>query len=319
MSDVHLPKAIREQVAQAEALQQQMQAPPAGAETVSLEQLAAPQPSPAPAPEPQPEPTAQGENYEHKFKTLQGMFRAEVNNQVAAQLQQSRQREAKLLESLQQLEQKVTTLSTQQAKPAAPMDPKDVEAFGIELVEMVRRQASTEIASAVSTAVREITTRLDSLEQMSTRASSSAAMSAEQMFYFELGTLVPDWKAINGDAGFLTWLGEVDPVYGEQRQAALDRASSSMNAERAAAVFAAYKATLAKPTPKPTSELESQVAPGRSSGAPTNTQTQVQYVTQAQILKFYDDMRRGVYRGKQAEADAIEAAINLAIAESRVR
>lgn len=329
MSNVRLPRSIAQQVEAADEIQRQMQAAPAAANP--LDALIAAEPAPAPTPvapapaptpvepAPAPAPVAQPENWEQKFKTLQGMFRAEVNSQVAANLEQSRQREETLLRSVQQLEKRMGEL--QAAKPTSQMDPKDVEAFGLEMIEMVRRQASQEIASVVNTALADINTRLGNLERQAQGLNKSVAMTAEQAFYSDLARMVPDWKQLNTDAGFLDWLGQVDPVYQEPRQAALDRAVQMFSADRAAAVFAAFKASKA-PAPSQQSsqrELESQVAPSRSASSPTPTEASKPIVSQSDIVKFYDDMRRGLYVGREAYAAQLEAGINQAIAEGRVR
>lgn len=329
MSQVRLPRSIAQQVEAADEIQRQMQTQTAAN---PLDALIAPEPAPTPTPAPAPvaapapvEPTPQPasapqpDNWEHKFKTLQGMFRVEVNNQVAANLEQSRQREETLLRSVQQLEQRMGELQT--AKPNVAMDPKDVEAFGLEMIEMVRRQASQEIASVVQTALAEINTRLGNLERQAQGLGKSVAMTAEQTFYSDLARMVPDWKQLNTDSGFLDWLGQVDPVYQEPRQTALDRAVQMFSADRAAAVFSAFKATKA-PTPSQQAnqrELESQVAPSRSASSPAPAETAKPMVSQTDIVKFYDDMRRGVYAGREDYAARIEAGINQAIAEGRVR
>lgn len=326
MSDVRLPRAIRAQQQAAEALQAQLNQPAPSEGFVPVAELAAPEPAPAPAPTPEPTPApapapapAASNDWEQKYKTLQGMFRAELNQQVASQLQQSRQRETELLSAVQQLQQEMRQVREKPAANTAP-DPKDVEAFGIELVEMVSRNAGAQITSAVAQAMSEVVARLDRLEQQNMATAKSAALSAEQVFYSELDRLVPDWKAVNGDAGFLTWLGEADPVYGEPRQVALDRASQVLNADRAAAVFKAFKATIAQPAAQASrSDLESQVAPSRSGASAAPADTGPRYVSQAEVVKFYDDQRRGVYRGREQEAVAIEAGINKAIAEGRIR
>lgn len=328
MSEVRLPKAVRREMEMAAQLQQQLSNQPSDPNVVSVESLANPTPAPAePSPEipaapsvQQPQSQPQADNWEHKFKTLQGMFKAELSNQVAAQLQQSRQREDELLRAVQQLQEQFRAVKEEKAQPAAQIDPKDVEAFGVELVEMVRRQASAEISGAVSKAVGELRERLEALERQTIGVSKTMAVTAEQAFYAELSRLVPDWSDVNGNQGFLSWLSEADPVYGEPRQVALDRASQSLNAERAAAVFKAFKAMSAAPVPNSRqSELESQVAPSRSGASAAPQDTAKPVITERDIVRFYDDMRRGVYRGREQEAAAIESGINLAIAEGRVR
>jgi hypothetical protein len=44
-----------------------------------------------------------------------------------------------------------------------------------------------------------------------------------------------------------------------------------------------------------------------------------QILTQQQIVEFYNSVRRGEYRGREAERVQAEAEVNLAIAEGRVR
>ena len=65
--------------------------------------------------------------------------------------------------------------------------------------------------------------------------------------------------------------------------------------------------------------MDKQVSPkAAASAAPTATDNKP-VITQAQIKAFYDDVARGLYRGRQQEAQQIEAKINAAIAEGRVR
>ena len=326
MSEVRLPRAIRAEQQQADAIQAQLNSPTQAEHLVTAAELAKPAPTLAPA-EPTPAPAVApitappSDDWEQKYRTLQGMFRAELNRQVDGHLQQSRQRESELLTAVQQLQQDIRQIREKPAAASAAPDPKDVEAFGAELVEMVNRNAAVQIAGAVQQALAEVSARLDRLEQQHQVTAKTAAMSAEQAFYAELSSRVPDWKSINGDPGFLTWLGQPDDLTGDERQQALDRASNSLNAERAAAVFLAYKAT-ATPTPKPAarvSEVESQVAPSRSGASAAPADTTPRLVSQQEVVKFYDDVRRGVFRGREQEQQQIEAAINRAIAEGRVR
>lgn len=326
MSEVRLPRAIRAEQQQAEAIQAQMNGPTQAENLVPVEELAEPAPTPAPAaPTPAPavaQTTApQSDDWEQKYRTLQGMFRAELNRQVEGHLQQSRQRESELLTAVQQLQQDIRQIREKPAAAAAAPDPKDVEAFGAELVEMVNRNAASQIAGAVQQALAEVSARLERLEQQHQVTAKTAAMSAEQAFYADLTARVPDWKAVNVDPGFLTWLGQPDALTGDERQLALDRASASLNAERAAAVFLAYKATVT-PAAQPVaraSEVESQVAPSRSGASAAPADTTPRLVSQQEVVKFYDDVRRGVYRGREQEQQQIEAAINKAIAEGRIR
>lgn len=331
MTEVRVPRAIRQQMQAAEALEAQLKAAPQP-NTVTPESLAtppasAPEQTPeartdqaapvAPQPPVQPNPAEpardQGmDKVEHLMRTLRGMFNAEVKN-LKTQVEGSNSELKAQVERLTQMLQSV------ESKPQAALDPKDVESFGADLVEMVRRQASAEITAVVQSQLSSVLQRLDQLERNVTGVSQNAALTAEQAFYASLAARKPNWKVTNDDPKFREWLGEIDVVYNEPRQAALDRAGAALDVDRVVAIFEAFEKTVARPAPTKADELQSQVAP-TSSGAveppPSNAGPQI--IRAQEVHRFYDDVRRGKFRGREAEAAQIEAAINKAMAEGRV-
>lgn len=208
----------------------------------------------------------------------------------------------------------------ERAKPAqAPsMNPEDVERFGADLVEMVQRGAATAIDAAISrfeSTAKTLETRVASLETALNGVSKRTDASLEDQFYATLEKLVPDWKQINDDEGFLAWLAEVDPVYGVQRQVGLSAAHQALRADHAANVFNAFKAQR-KPRASP-----SDLAAPRSSGASTELAAPEAptFVTTKDIQTFYHDVSRGAYKGREAEMMRREQEITQAVAENRVR
>ena len=262
----------------------------------------------APAPAPQPD------NWEHKYRSLQGRYNSDV-----PQLQ----KQVKTLEA--QLQDAIARLN-EVAKPAAPadskptVDPHDVENFGEDLVGMVQRVAERMfggVAKDMQTQAAQLSERMARLEEALKGTSQSVAVTQEQAFFDRLAKLVPEWESVNVNDAFLAWLLEVDPVYGEPRQTALEAAQRRLDAERAANVFKAFMATQTPPT-KPTT-VQKQVSPkGAASPAPTATDSR-QFITEKQISDFYNDLSKGLYRGRPEEVARIEAQINAAIAEGRVR
>lgn len=314
-----LPRHIQQQVEAAEALIAQATAPvapeapsaPAPAELEAPQQepptqAAAPAPA-APAPAPQ-------DTWEQRYRSLQGVF----NKEVPALQQQTKDLSAQLQQAQQALE-KLSAQPAQEAKPV--VDPKDADAFGADLVEMVQRVTQGvlgSLAARMDQTVKAFDARLVAVERSLDSTSKSVAHTAEEVFFDRLRAAVPDWEAVNASAAFLDWLGEVDPVYGQPRQAGLDAAQAALNPDRAIAVFNAFKATTApKPAAKPDA-LSKQVTP-RSSSAAAPASTEKPTLTQLEITNFYADVARGRYRGRDAEALQIEQTINLAIAEGRVR
>jgi hypothetical protein len=317
-----LPKQVEAALAAADATLAAANGPPQAADLAILTQdgptdppilQAAPQPQAAPvAP---PAPAEKPDAWEQRYRVLQGKYDAEVprlHHQV-------RDLETNLSAAIERMD------AIGKAKESAPAqsvaaDPKDVENFGSDLVDMVSRVAGQAIGKAAQLLDARFTqfeSQLAQLQDSVKGTNQHVAMTAEQAFFDRVTKLVPTWEAINADPAFLAWLAEVDPVYGLSRQAALTKAQSSLNAEQAAAVFKAFHGNDAPASAEP-NPLDKQVSPkGAATVAPTQAQPQV--ITQAQITSFYDMVRRGDYRGREAEAAQIEQIINTALAEGRVR
>ena len=77
-----------------------------------------------------------------------------------------------------------------------------------------------------------------------------------------------------------------------------------------------------QPAPRtPAVSLETLAAPGRARPASGDSQvpTEKPIYTRAQISKFYDDSRKGLYAGREAEYRATEADMQAAQREGRIR
>lgn len=320
-----LPKAIQRQLKAVEAIEAQINAqadnPPAPTPGIG-EVLDAPQPAPvaqAPAPVPPappqpPTPPVDTTDWRQKFLSLQGVFNAEMpklQNQVRELMLKN--------EEAQRRAQAPTPAPAPQAQP----DQKDIDGFGIDMVNMVRRTAETMVAPvlhAFDLRIKALEAKAAQLETTTQGAAQVASRSAEDMFFARLEKLVPNWEQINGNQAFLQWLTQVDPIYGQTRQSALDAARQSLNAERAANVFSTFTASIAAapaaPAPSP---LANQQAPSASGGSVPPQQVAKPTFTEKQVTDFYNDKARGKYRGRDADAARIEEAINLAAAEGRIR
>lgn len=327
MSEPRLPRSIRNQIQAAEQIQAEITA----AQAQQAEQVLTPVEALNPEPEPSETPTAitpatvetpvppakpsdELALAEQRYRTLQGMVEHDLGT-LRQQVKQGNQRGDELAATVERLKKEL-----QEPRPQSQvMDPKDVEAFGADLVDMVRRQASAEIAAAVQAEVSAVVARLEGLESKLHETGQSVAVNAEHQFYVAVTAQVPDWRVVNADQRFLTWLGEVDPVYGVPRQVALDNAVNKGSVDHTAAIFNAFKSTLAT-APVPANDLRSQTSPSRSgnSSAPAAA-AQIQIVSQKDISDFYSDVSKRRYVGREAEMNRIEANINQAIAEGRVR
>ena len=128
------------------------------------------------------------------------------------------------------------------------------------------------------------------------------AVSAEQMFWADLTKNVSNWREINDNKEFHSWLLEVDPLTGISRQTYLEDAQRMMDAGRVANFFRAWledtgQANVAQTKSRATSsELEKQVTPGRTKSAGNPQSSKAKVYTPQDIQKFFNDVRQGKYK-----------------------
>lgn len=276
------------------------------------------------------------ETWKQRFLTLRGKYDAEMG----PLFQQNRE----LQQKLQDLTARIDTLSQKpkepERSPATPLvTPQDVESFGGDLVDLIKRQAQEtfrERENELVSKIKELEAKNAQLSESVTSVEQRQGQTQQQAFIRRLGELVPDWEKLNTDVRFLGWLRGSDPLSGMERQVLLDAAASGYQVERAAALFNAFKkeAGIVAPTPTPTPtpqptpqrtqpnpEVSAQIAPGKSraaSPAPA-ADPKTRIWSMREIEQFYRDATQGVYRGRSEEQARIEAEIDLAVAEGRVR
>lgn len=268
--------------------------------------------APAPATPPMtPTPAVKSEDWEQKFRSLQGRMRSESADAQAANKQ--------LLSQMAQMQQQITVLASAKATEAKPAaDPRDVENFGPDMLEMVHRYADRLVQNAytqLNESVKAVADRVTNLETSVTGVTQRTEVTLEQQFYAALAGAVPDWQQINLDERWLEWLAAQDPVYGAPRQAALDMARERLDAQRVVNIFNEFKRMLPAVPPRPS--LADQVAPTTVSAQTPVAAPAAMFLSQKFVERFYNDKAKGRIVG--AEAERIEAEINRAAAEGRIR
>lgn len=310
-----LPRNVQRQLDEAEA-QLKSQAPIESTAITDPAQLVVTPPAPAPAPvaEPAPPPPAPAptENWEQKFRTLQGRFNAEIP--------ELRARETALNSRVAALTEQISALAKAPTKPEPVVDPRDSQQFGEDMVEMVQRNARQvydALRAEFSQLAEQLGARVAELETKVGGVTKQTEQTLEDSFYSTLGDQVPDWKQINELQGWLDWLAEIDPVYGLPRQAALDSAYQRLDARRVVAIFKQFKDAQKRTAPP---SLESQLTPasGGSAPAPTPAAGPKPVLSQKFLQTFYGDVAKGRYASRPQEQQRIEAEINLAAQEGRI-
>lgn len=270
---------------------------------------------------------------EQRYRTLQGKYKSEVPR-MAQQIRDQQQQ----IDSMQSvienmnLSQSVHTpkQSVQTDDVTDSLTQEEIDDYGEELIEVIRKKASEVAAKQMGNLHQEIA---DLRGQLS-GVSQHVTMNERDKVYQTLDRRVPKWKTINQDELFLAWLDEVDPFSGYQRGKLLATAFDNNDAERVVSFFeafakedAALTSSSKEPAPKEETpkegakvQLEDYVAPGQPAHQTTQNSAPAgeRVYTRQQIAQFYADIRRGKYAGKEKERMKIEKDIVKAVAEDRV-
>lgn len=268
--------------------------------------------------------------WQQRYNSLQGMFNAEVPRLHAAK-KESDQRIQQLEELLASM-QRVPEAPQQYEVPALLSDTERSE-YGDSIE--VMRKVSREEVSPLFTRLAQIETAMNNLAgtlntnviPQVAQVAQQQSYSAQDRFWQGLAQSVPNWQQVNNDREFQSWLLEIDPMAGVPRQQLLENAQQSYNVGRVAAFFntwlgatGKYKANATAQTNRSTqaSELERQVAPGRSRSAGAPNKQNAKTYSPADIATFFDDVRKGKYKGREDERNRIERDIFAAQQDGRI-
>jgi hypothetical protein len=221
--------------------------------------------------------------------------------------------------------------------PAQSVRPEEIREFGADLHDFIQRAARDAVLPAVEQTVqRQVAPVAQQVQQLGAgfqNVAQAQAITAEDRFYTALEQAAPGYEQFNNTEQFGNWLAVRDPYSGLTRGDMLQHAFQNLDAPRVAAFFNGFRnehATAGSnaataPTgraPTPAVSLASLAAPGAGIGGPpagAPNEAGKRTYTQNDVALFYDQKRRGVYRGKEAEADAIERDLFRAQREGRIR
>lgn len=319
-----LPKQIEQQVAEVEAIEKAMAEHAAQAvqtesqnvpdePPVAAEEASSVEATPSNVTELKPQQARVEEPWEQRYHTLKGMFDSQVPS-LHAQVKELNQ---KLQDALAAMAQ------AKEAKPAEKttvVTSADEEAFGTDLIDLQRR-----IAAEVLTPVREELGKLHAenaklREQLGRTGTEVAVVSFEQ----KLLSTVPDFIEVNTNPAWVAWLDEVDPLSLEPRRAQAENAYNAGNVAKVAHFVNLFKQAQNPSASKQVqetkqAEIQSQVAPSRTTAtAPANVQG-AKFYTEADANKLWDKIRVLNGQGKYDDAAKIESELTAAYTQGRIR
>ncbi len=318
-----LPKQVEQQLKEIEALEKQLTAapeeapkaeePPPVAEPVKAEAEQQPEISDT-APEAKPSEPVPTENsddkvWQQKYKTLQGMYDAEV---------------PRLHAQVKELQAYVDKLRQQaEAPPATKTETKreklvtdaEVEAFGADLIE-VQRKVAREVAMEFSAEIEELKARnADLLKQIQQTGTQIGELTFEQ----RLATLVPDFAQVNADPKWVAWLDEYDPLIRAPRRSVAQQAFNTGDADGVAHYVKLFRDTVSEPVVDTRqAEVQRQVQPTRSATSQTPVSQKGKIYTTRDVEKMFQKITQLNLTQKHDEAKKLEAEIDAAYMEGRV-
>lgn len=255
--------------------------------------------------------------WKQKYKTLQGMYDAEVprlHSQVKDLSGELETLKNQVLEN-----QKAADAAEQQAAHEARTNlvtDDDRQEFGDELIEVQRKVAREETADLIA--------RFEALEsenaQLKQQLDDTGARVVTASFEQRLAQLVPDFAEVNVDQRWINWLNEEDPMLRGPRMTAAQAAYAEGDADGVAHFVKLFKESLQPVVTEGsgrTQELENQIQPS-TTGASTAPQPQSGVLTDADVRTMFTKVMNLNAAGRLDEARKLEAEIDAAYQEGRV-
>ena len=328
--DVQIPAAVTAAAARSNEIHKQYyeqpapEAPPEAPEPVAEQPEAPPEPAPAPAVvEPsKPDVTSQGndQSWEHKYNSMKGRFeRSETANRSMS-------------ERISGMEQTLAAMSAAAPLPKATNEPaeslitaEEMAEWGPEMLDVIGRRAREQI----SPEVKELRSQIENLNERLQNVGGHMAQDARSRMMDQLNTAVSNWQEVNSNQKFLNWLALPDSYSGAIRDQLLQAAYTANDGPRVLAFFKGFLAEEAALSPQenlpaPVAHvaqvpLETLAAPGRAKTAATLVPAEKPNFTRAQVAKFFADVSRGFYRGRDADKLRIDKEISDAAREGRIK
>ena len=266
--------------------------------------------------------TQVAEDWQQKYKSLQGMYNADVPR-LNAQNRELSDRITQLESLLSTTQEAPQTQEVQQSVEKLITD-DDINEYG-DSIDIMRKAAREEVSQANSRVaqleaqIRQLQGVVPQVQQVQQQQQQSN----EQAFWSKLSSQVPNWSEITDSQDFQSWLFEVDALSGVTRQAYLEDAQKRMDADRVAKFFSTWEQENGKPNAQSNrkaqnSQLQRQVSPGRGRSGNTAVSGEAPTYSPEDIKKFFADVRQGKFKGRDDERGRIERDIFAAQTEGRI-
>lgn len=193
--------------------------------------------------------------------------------------------------------------------------PEDSDMVGDEAIELVKR--------ASEKAIDPIKRELEQLRQKSVRDNKAQLEEASKkeysIFLAHLEKALPEYKSIDSDPGFITYLNNVDPVSGFIRKELFSRAEKSRDVGRVASFMLEYRDATQTKSKTKSEKMESKITPTGNQSAAVPKEDKDKTLSMNSIREYYRDYELGKFKGREEERLQIERKIDEAFASGKIR
>lgn len=324
-----LPRQVQKQLDEAEAIEKQLQAKAeergqpqvAGEDDSSLEPTDS-ESSADPIVEAKPvvvassevvDPPEPTDSFEQKYRTLQGMYNADVPR-LQQQLKDSAAQVDALTQDLNAVKEQLQKIQTDRDAVSLVTD-ADKEAFGEDLLDVQRRVAE-EVTKKYEGRIDALNALVDGLKKALEDTDTRLDVAD---FDTRLRRLVPDYEEVNRDPRWISWLNEVDPLLRGPRRALAQEAFDRKDETSVAYFVNLFKDSLKTAAPPNTKqELERQVTAPKRSVVDVQAGTEPKTYSTAQAETLWGKVTTLYRQGKHDEANKLEAELTQAYMDGRV-
>ena len=272
------------------------------------------------------DPADNDDSWRHKFLSMQGRYNAlsKSNGAMEHQMQELGQELVRTQSLLAAARQAPPLGQDNRSVHNKLITDEDRSNYGQDLIDLTQRAAREAVGP-----------ELEALRTENQNLKKTVNTSVKQALFDQIGRAVPDWRAINQTVQWRTWLTLPNLYTGQIRQNMLNAAIAGAEAPKVIQLLRDFLAEAnatgqviqpaaqeQQPAPRTAAvPLDTLTAPGRArpnaGDIPQSADKPI--FTRAQIAKFYDDSRRGLYAGREAEYRQTEADITAAQREGRIR
>lgn len=259
-------------------------------------------------------------DWRQKYKTLQGMYDAEVPRLH----QQLRELTAELSKVKQTVE--VASKEAEVAKEQAEYErlknlvtDEDRKEFGEDLIEVQRKVAREETADLLRQ-FDELRSENAKLHELLNQTGSQVTQTTFQQRLYQL---VPDFEQVNTDPNWIKWLDEQDPLLRAPRRVIAEKAYSEGDADAVAHFVNLFRGSATPSTTEAPSksidrELESQIQPSKNASPSATASPKGNIYSSEQIRQMFLKVTQLGKLGRIDEARKLEAEIDAAYMQGRV-